>query len=269
MQLHPAVQQACTFALAHASKTDDPTHEHTHVERMLTLFSQSVQQTQLSLDSLNTDPNVLLLSICFHDAGKAALGKAPSTLHQLSYNALDGISSAYLLMYYADDPARYFPGNQQQTAPIPENILTAAAHVIRLHSEKTPTLAPEALLLRIFDELELLELSRFQTGIEAFSDKQHHTLYFGLTAFEKMVTNVPIESLCANYYAMLADDEQKTAASPFIIHLLAEYHRRSDLLLRTITTQKKILLRTLIPALPQRLQDTLRFPPFLHQPRLS
>lgn len=154
--LSDAELKLCQQALDIMEHSHDPYHDIGHVERMLQDFSYLLRRSAKLAQVLS--PNVVVLSVCWHDSWKAGrVGK--NTLQLFFHQLWDGMGSAVLFEKAAKEIGLEKPLRQQ------------VYYAIRKHAQFQflPVMTLEAKVLRDLDDLELLSHERWEKGKHIFA----------------------------------------------------------------------------------------------------
>lgn len=134
----------------------DPYHDWTHSERMLQDFAFLLKE-QPELEQ-KISPEVVILSICWHDTWKAQR-LASNSLQLLYHQFMDGMGSAQLFL------------RESAGKGLDESVRAAVFYAIRKHAQFQlfPTRTFEAKILRDLDDLELVSHARWSRGKHIFA----------------------------------------------------------------------------------------------------
>lgn len=149
-------QQLAQRGLAIMATSHDPYHDHTHAGRMLQDFAFMLRTEPAVKQRL--DPEVVVLSICWHDTWKA--GRVGRSIWQLLLHQFwDGMGSMALF----DRAAR-----QHQ---YPRHLRQQIRYAIRKHAQfqVLPLWTLEAVVLRDLDDLDLWSIERLERGKGIFA----------------------------------------------------------------------------------------------------
>lgn len=171
-------KQLCDQAFELMAVSKDPYHDQTHVDRMLKDFS-FLLQTEKSV-AVKLNPEVVILSICWHDSWKAGrVGK--STLQLLFHQLWDGLGSKSLF-----DKAA-------QKVKLDEQLRRDVGYAIRKHAhfQFLPITTLEAKILRDLDDLDLWSEERFERGkgIFAFASEWRVKIFRRTIIQQKLTTD--------------------------------------------------------------------------------
>lgn len=134
----------------------DPYHDRTHAERMLHDFSFLLKTEEAVAQALN--PEVVILSICWHDTWKAGrVGQ--SSLDLLIHQFWDGLGSLRIFERAA------------KAADLDPELRKQVSYAIRKHAhfQFLPIRTLEAKVLRDLDDLDLWSEERLERGKGIFA----------------------------------------------------------------------------------------------------
>ncbi len=154
--LSDPVLQLSTRGLEVMSKSKDPYHDVTHAERMLQDFSFMLKKDEHLLSMIN--PEVVVLSICWHDSWKAGR-LARNNLELLYHQFWDGLGSVRIFERAA------------KTAHLKAELRSEVSYSIRKHAhfQFLPIRTLEAKILRDLDDLDLWSQERISRGKGIFA----------------------------------------------------------------------------------------------------
>lgn len=154
--LSPPGKLLAGVAIDRMSASKDPYHDWTHTQRMLQDFEFLLKEEPNLKKTIS--PEVVILSICWHDTWKAGrIGK--NSLQLLYHQLMDGLGSALLFR------------NVSQGSELNEDVRNQVFYAIRKHAQfqLLPTKTKEAHILRDLDDLELLSHERWSRGKHIFA----------------------------------------------------------------------------------------------------